>query len=65
MTTTSTEAGPSRPEIEMLLAAALRAAESAVPPAQRAQQRVTTALVGWLLACSVAVGAYDVTLLLR
>ena len=62
MTTMSTEAGPSRPELELLLAAALRAAEAAVPPAEAAHRRVTNALIGWLLVLAVAVGAYDLAL---
>ena len=61
MTTMSVEAGPSRPELELLLAAAVRASQAAVPPAQRATSR----LVGWLLSAAVVVGTYDVSLLVR
>ena len=65
MTTMPTEAEPSRPEIDLLLAAALRASQAAVPSAERARQQVTDTLVAWLLALAVVVGIYDVVLLLR
>ena len=65
MTTMPTEAGPSRPELELLLAAAVRASQAAVPPAERARERVTDLIVGWLLLLAVLIVGYDVLLLLR
>ena len=66
--TTMTEhagTGPSAPELQLLLAAAARASQAAVPPDERARQQVTDRLVGCLVAVAVSVAAYDVALVLR
>ena len=62
---TTTTQPPSGVELQLLMAAAARAADSAVPPAERAQQRVTALVLGWLGPLAAAIAVYDVWLLVR